>query len=326
MLDETPDTRLLGREAKISSEMANGVRALLYLWNGWADECSQSSETVPEAHGAYIQALCDRHRGNTGDTKLCFNMVGPHPIFPLLAEYALSVINPDVHHGLVRMHDTVAQNRAWEPFLFTDTIGLAKAGKLEIASEETVRRLQCREFELLLAFFYEEATGEKLKGKAPRQDEEREQRLREIERKRRREQDERKKKIERERQRQADDALKPKKPDPKKDKVDSNKPTKVRLRCPKCEELLEFAPEARGKRAKCGKCSVVFTVPAGGGQPGSSAGGGARGAASSQVVMLCPKCATRLTLPAEARGKRGKCNKCNTAFQVPTAKPSAAAR
>jgi hypothetical protein len=35
----------------------------------------------------------------------------------------------------------------------------------------------------------------------------------------------------------------------------------VGIRCPKCQEMLMFPEEARGKKEKCGKCGVVFLIP-----------------------------------------------------------------
>lgn len=44
-------------------------------------------------------------------------------------------------------------------------------------------------------------------------------------------------------------------------------------------------------------------------------------AGEDRVVVLCPGCSKELRLPANARGRRGKCPACQTVFQIPLDAP-----
>ena len=143
--------------------MANAVRALLFLWNGWMDDCVKAAESAPEKERLYIQALCDRAEGEPAAAKSSFQKLEAHVVFPKLTAYATEAITTGASGQVKRLLDMIQMTQEWEAYTFVDLIELARADKLDSAGEQIVRQLQCREFELLFAHCFEGATGEAIK-------------------------------------------------------------------------------------------------------------------------------------------------------------------
>jgi hypothetical protein len=252
-LDQMTDwKKLFGLDEVRDESMAAAVQAMLYLWNGWPDAAEMYAKLAPERERCYIDGIRHRQAGETDASKDAFTQVNGHPIFSHLALYASDTIGLSTTPLLKRLRDMIAFGEQWEPFAFGDVYEQARDGRLDPTGEQIVRSLQCREFELLFAYCYEAATGEKLVGKKP----------------------------------EAAPARRPppKRPAPKRqpqkpqDEGPPNggspevekklkaamKPitsSGVEVLCPKCREINSFKENARGSKGRCKKCSALFLIP-----------------------------------------------------------------
>lgn len=248
-LDELKtDAALMGREAVASAEMAAAARALLYLWNGWPAEAAMYAHGAAEREQQFIHALTERQAGAYPAAKSAWQQVGEHPIFAELAAFAQQAIPAKSSGPLKRLRDVIEFAGQWEPHLFTDLCDQAASGKLDLAGEELVRRLQCCELELLLVHCCEAAIGAKLRrtrAPAPRA--------------------------------AAPPPRRPATPPPAptRPELTSDGPRKPRpvlkpvelesgigIACPKCRAVKMVPESRRGSTDICPKCKTVFQVPA----------------------------------------------------------------
>ncbi len=239
--------KLICRETVADEAMASAVLAMLYLWNGFVDDCRQIVQSAPDGERIYVLALCDRHTGEVSDAKTQLQQLETHPIYPDLIEFTKEEIEGDVAPLLKRFRDMLEFAGEWEAFTFLDVYGQARLGKLDHASELIVRRIQCREFELLLVHCLEAAAGEPIakiqqpkpvKRKPPPRPPTR-----------------------RTPRRPEPAAASPgpaKDPPPPKPRSPSSK---VGVLCPKCREMRVVPAARRGTPTQCGKCGTRFMVP-----------------------------------------------------------------
>lgn len=245
-LDEVGEDRLLlAQDPLPNEEMAAAVRALLYFWNGWPVESQMFAQLALERERLYIEALKMRQAGDPVRSKAILQQVGDHPIYPQLAAYAKEVINPQVATALKRLREIIQFAEQWEPYLFTDGYVQATSGKVDIASDQAVRGIQCREFELLFAHCYSAATGTKLGTveAAP------------VARRRPVEQPRPRRPID------MSSAPKATAAKPPAEKAAAKPVSGVAVVCPKCATPLEFPASARGLAAQCPECEARFLVP-----------------------------------------------------------------
>ncbi len=295
-LDRLDDNAVLfGRTSIIDECAASAVRAMLYLWNGWIAEAQFFAQPANELEGTYILALVDRHAGNPDSSKALLRHVQEHTIHNSLKEYTIENIGLGVDKELKRFKGILEQNEAWESFAFVDLFEQGRAGKLCDATLKVVRAVQSREFELLFAHNYLQATGVEIPVTSQKQDEPRRKRP-EV----------RKKPTPRSEPVRSSPPKAPPKPDRKES-------TTISVGCPKCNNVAKYPPDARGKGQQCRKCGTKFMIPDGKGSPK------ARGPASSvnMVGIQCPKCGSIQRFPASARGTKQKCTECSTTFAIP---------
>ena len=87
----------------------------------------------------------------------------------------------------------------------------------------------------------------------------------------------------------------------------------MRVQCPSCSKVIPVTPEIAGRKAKC-NCGTVLQIP----QLSSAAPVGAGVAAPQTIEIACTSCQRRLSVPANAAGKKVKCP-CGVATAVPNA-------
>jgi hypothetical protein len=248
------DTELLGCEELADPKAAAAVRALLYFWNGWPEEAEMYSVVASEREQAYITALCKRQAGHADAAKTLFQTVGVHPVFTPLAEFAKDRIGRTSLTMLKRLRDMIAFGDAWEPFIFADAFEQALNSNLDVAGDMIMRQLQCYEFELLIGYCVDSATGEKLskyQGDTVRQDAAKRPPARPPARRP---------------AQPAPPAPRPKS-EPKAGEGEKKapprpiNPTDVGVLCPKCQAALSFPESARGATGRCEKCGATFLIP-----------------------------------------------------------------
>ena len=252
------DRDLLGTSRLIDEGAASTVRALMFLWSGWLADAEMCAQVAPEQERLMLTSLCRRHDGKPDDAKIILQQIGDHPVFADLAAYAAKAIEDQAAPLLLRLRGMVEMTDVWEPFTFVDVLERARAGKLDTAGEMTVRCIQCREFELLLARSYEAATGlpvqrpvEETPVVTPRPH------AKPVS------------------ARSRDAVGRSRHPAPKatQSAADANATTKglgtlrrptnaIGIRCPKCTYVCSFPPTARGTVQPCRKCGTQFLVPA----------------------------------------------------------------
>ena len=247
LIESVADDEALFRGRKLVDEsMCAAVRALLYLWNGWHAECEMYAQAAPEAERDYLRVFALRQRGCPKEVKLLLRQIDNHPVYGPLCEFALETITVGSNAALNRMKEIIKLGEAWEPFAFADLYEQARAANEGDAIRRTVCVIQCREFELLFARCFEQATGEPLTQKkeeaAPRR-------------------------------RLPKPTPKPKITRPPNPPVVRNEPraqTKpallrqpgaIGVACPKCHHLCRVPEAQRGKKQACPKCNAAFLVP-----------------------------------------------------------------
>ncbi|MCP4590247.1 MAG: hypothetical protein GY842_05865 [bacterium] len=315
MLDErSQDTALLSIPKVIDEGMAGVVRAALYLWNGWADECRQYAESGPQSERQYLLGVCARQANQLDEAKSFFQQVPEHPIYTPMAERAPKIIGSGGGAMLQRYRAILEQDVRWETCAFVDLWGQAAAGKLGSAGEQTVQELQCLEFELLFKHCYEQATGQKLRARVKETiDREAVVRMRKNRESRAREARGRRPEAQRPEQKTG--------PEPAKQPVAERPKTDIVLACPKCKTKASIPISSRGSQHRCTKCGASFLVPR------DQAAGFAQAPQTSASVfgLRCPRCTFVMRVSESARGKQEKCGKCGAAVMVPPRKATPAA-
>jgi hypothetical protein len=261
-LAELDDAKLLNIGSPANKEMAAAVRAMLYLWNGWLEECTVTAKAAGEKERAYLAALCQRHLGQPAQAKEQFRAVETHPVYEALAKVAVQAIKdaePIADKRISRFKQIMEIDPVWEAYAFVDLYELARADKLDRIAHELVRNLQCREWETLFAYCYEGATGQKLPDRSAAQAAPRE-RKRPVQKPKKKDS-----------RHQRDQLLEAVVKEKDKNKASAaprpNSTNTVPVRCPKCGTIQQV-PEAKcGDVVRCAKCPAFYAVPARYGAP-----------------------------------------------------------
>jgi hypothetical protein len=297
------DAALLPRKEKPDLAFAAAVRALLYLWNGWPEDCIAVAERAADCEKQYLHGLAARQAGAWEDAKHAFQQVEEHAIYPRLAKSGIALIGVTTDAALTRFKQLLEMGECWESFAFIDLYGQCRACKLPAATERVVRALQVCELETLLVHCIESALGHRL-------DEASAQRLggdasdrRRVERRRRAAQ----------RQRPSRPAAPTRKP-ASSAVVTAPPPARINIKCPKCNQTVSASAADRGKPTTCGQCRASFLIPESGtraGLPGDDLTN------QPGIGVRCPRCGKLQKAPPSARGKAFACKGCSAEFLIP---------
>lgn len=268
-LDAIDGAKLFGRDAITDEPMAAAVRALLYLWNGWPDDCQMHSQAAGTDERTYLEGIRQRQAGNAEQAKAAFRQLNGHPAHQKLAACALDLIGPHGGPLLQRLKQIVELDGQWEPFMFVDVFEQACTSKLDLVGEELVRRIQAEEFALLFVYCYQQGTGRTLgprgRDEATTDGESNLKRMRELIQKRKSVSARRSGVTQRGRQ----PSLAPtggsqgSSVESKKDQPVA-KPASgfIRVVCPNCRHVLRLPESARGGHHMCSQCGIIFAIPA----------------------------------------------------------------
>jgi len=268
-LDAIDDAKLFGRDAVSDPHMAAAVRSLLYLWNGWPDDCHMHSQGAGTQERAFLEGIRQRHAGNTEQAKAAFRELNGYSPYQKLARRALELIGPHGDPLLQRLKQIVELDGQWEPFMFVDVFEQARTGKLDSAGEELVRRIQAEEFALLFIHFYQQAVG-KTVGSRGRDEtatdgESNLKRMRELIQKRKSASVRRSGSAQRRRQSSPTLTGTSQGPSDGSEKdIKAVKPAGgfIRVACPKCHHVLRLPESVRGGHHLCSQCGIIFAIPA----------------------------------------------------------------
>jgi hypothetical protein len=253
-LDSLQEAGLFAPHKVSDSSMGAAVVALLYLWNGWADECRMYGQGAPTQERLYLGVLCDRQQGRPTGAKEALREVGKHSIYPALAKAARSRIKACSDDAVMRFRDILNLDDGWEPFAFIDMFEQVQAGKVGYEGEMALRDLMCEEFRLLFAHCYKGATGREVKAqqspawaRSPR------------------------KRSSRSSRKGSQQSSEPSKDDPsqsdskrsksRQDAGQKKPPEKVRVMCPRCRHVIVVLDSLCGRMVTCGQCQTPFVVP-----------------------------------------------------------------
>jgi hypothetical protein len=136
------DDRAFGRPV-VARAAAAACRAGLYLLHDCLDEAHTLSQDLSTAEGSFWHAIMHRREPDYPNAKYWFRRVGEHPIFRALAGDAAEL-------------GYLGTGMDWEPFVFVDHCEelCGKGGE-----EETLRRVQRAEWELLFEYCFRRAVG-----------------------------------------------------------------------------------------------------------------------------------------------------------------------
>jgi hypothetical protein len=124
--------------------MADACRAGLWLHFDFLDESHRISQDLETLEGSYWHALMHRREPDFVNSKYWFRRVGIHPIFADLAKDAAEV-------------GYSGKGATWDPFAFVDHC--EKFLNTGGAEEETCKKIQRAEWQLLFAWCYSGAVG-----------------------------------------------------------------------------------------------------------------------------------------------------------------------
>ena len=242
------DADLCARSSLVDEESGAAVRALLYLWNGWSAECAMYAQGAADKDRLYITALHERMTGSAADAKTVLSQLGRHDIHEALGQYAVTAIGESNEASIKRFKGIMEMESSWEAFLFIDLFEQARAGKLTAESDGLVRKLQCREFELLFSHCYDAAVGAEVRKRiaSPRKA-----------------QPPRKRPPRQSPEQRTPDApsTKAKNASPRKSLGPVSTANTVGVVCPKCQTLKLLPERLRGTKWRCEQCQTVFVIP-----------------------------------------------------------------
>jgi len=268
-LDAMDDAKLFGRDGISDEQMAAAVRALLYLWHGWPDDCQMYSQTATAAERTYLEAIRQRQAGDAEQAKTAFRQLNEYPTCQKLASHALELIGSHGGPLLQRLKQIVELDEQWEPFMFVDVFEQACTGKLDLTDEELVRRIQAEEFALLFVHCYEQATGSAVgprgRDETTTDDESNLKRMRELIQKRKKAGARRPGITQHGRPPGPTPAAgsQESSDEPRKDQPAVKPPSGfIRVVCPKCRHVLRLPESAHGGHHLCSQCGIVFAIPA----------------------------------------------------------------
>lgn len=133
--DPTAD---LGRPVR-DRGMALACLSGLWLYHDFLDESHAISQDLPSAEGSFWHAIMHRREPDADNSKYWWRRVGTHPVFAELSR------------------DAAALGYAgWEPIGFVDACEEHRGAAGE--TEETLKRVQQREWQLLFDWCYRIAT------------------------------------------------------------------------------------------------------------------------------------------------------------------------
>jgi hypothetical protein len=125
-------------------DMAGACLAGLWLYHDFLDESHALSQDIDTPTGSYWHGIMHRREPDASNAAYWFRRVGDHPIFAELAAEARAL-------GLR------AASARWDPFAFIDLCEKHRGSGAP--EEDTLRRVQRREWELLFDYCYRQAVG-----------------------------------------------------------------------------------------------------------------------------------------------------------------------
>lgn len=157
LVSKSLDELFHGESVK-NTTFGDAIKSGLLLWNDALDESHNISQELANQTGSYWHGIMHRREPDYSNAKYWFGRVGTHPIFPLLRERALAILNeiPDPSDALARMAQTIETEAQWDAYQFIDW---CQAAESDAAADVTrfLQQVQAEEIKLLLAYSYQNA-------------------------------------------------------------------------------------------------------------------------------------------------------------------------
>ena len=138
-----------------TAEMARACHAGLLLYHDLLEESHAISQNITNSTGSYWHGLMHRREPDYGNSKYWFHRVGAHEIFGELRERAAELAQTSAHASA----QFLREQTKWDPFAFIDLCEACTQGR---SPEELLcRKIQLVEWQLLFAFSFRQAIGER---------------------------------------------------------------------------------------------------------------------------------------------------------------------
>jgi len=147
LLDELSPKDIFLENASKSEELRNATLAGLWLFHDWLDESHTLSQSIHSATGSFWHAIMHRREGDFSNSKYWYARAAGHPVLPILAAQAGSVVNQSpADKSLLRL---IASG--WNPNAFVDLVESLHTDEGDARYSLAVR-LQQLEWKVLFEF------------------------------------------------------------------------------------------------------------------------------------------------------------------------------
>ena len=135
-------------------DMAAACLSGVWLYHDYLDEAHTICQSIETPTGSYWHGIMHRREPDYSNSKYWFRRVGLHPTFPKLCAETAELASESSTDSAAEFLTT---QTAWDPFAFVDLCRQAAGGQSE--HESLCRRIQRREWEILLDYSYLQAVG-----------------------------------------------------------------------------------------------------------------------------------------------------------------------
>jgi hypothetical protein len=120
--------------------LAAGLLQIHDFWDASHEAAQQADDLGERAVSAYWHGIAHRREPDAGNASYWFRRVGPHPLFPVLAEQARPLLDPS-------LADRLLPGGRWDPYAF---LTFANPRQTDAATISLARALQRLEMRFLL--------------------------------------------------------------------------------------------------------------------------------------------------------------------------------
>jgi hypothetical protein len=134
----------------LPNERQQLIRALLLLWHDHFEPSHSVSQSIGNADGAFVHGILHRREPDYSNAAYWFRRVGPHAVFPKLADRSRALAEKAGQREIV---ENVVKGGQWDAFGFIDACERANRRGVPESETNLLRQIQQIETRLLLQSF-----------------------------------------------------------------------------------------------------------------------------------------------------------------------------